>query len=307
MEQYNIPILFIFFNREDIALKAFEMIRSVRPTRLYLSQDGPRIDRGEEEQRKLIRIRKHIIERIDWECTVHQRFMNKNLGCAMGVKTAIDWIFETEKYGIILEDDCVVSKSFFPFMEDILVRYKDDQRIGMVAGTNPIEKYRGRTSFHFSRFKSCWGWATWARAWKNMDMDMTWRETDMMSVINNSGFNSRHNSKWHFQLKCIDRNHVSAWDWQWYFSLAAQNQLCVYPALNLVSNIGNDSEATHTSFGDITRERHELPLPLTAPSIVAPDYHFDKMFDANENRLTTMLARIIPHTLKGYIKRLINR
>lgn len=307
MEQYNIPILFIFFNREDIALKAFEMIRSVRPTRLYLSQDGPRIDRGEEEQRKLIRIRKHIIERIDWECTVHQRFMNKNLGCAMGVKTAIDWIFETEKYGIILEDDCVVSKSFFPFMEDILVRYKDDQRIGMVAGTNPIEKYRGRTSFHFSRFKSCWGWATWARAWKNMDMDMTWRETDMMSVINNSGFNSRHNSKWHFQLKCIDRNHVSAWDWQWYFSLAAQNQLCVYPALNLVSNIGNDSEATHTSFGDITRERHELPLPLTAPSIVAPDYHFDKMFDANENRLTTMLARIMPHTLKGYIKRLINR
>ena len=307
MEQYNIPILFIFFNREDIALKAFEMIRSVRPTRLYLSQDGPRIDRGEEEQRKLIRIRKHIIERIDWECTVHQRFMNKNLGCAMGVKTAIDWIFETEKYGIILEDDCVVSKSFFPFMEDILVRYKDDQRIGMVAGTNPIEKYRGRTSFHFSRFKSCWGWATWARAWKNMDMDMTWRETDMMSVINNSGFNSRHNSKWHFQLKCIDRNHVSAWDWQWYFSLAAQNQLCVYPALNLVSNIGNDSEATHTSFGDITRERHELPLPLTAPSIVAPDYHFDTMFDANENRLTTMLARITPHTLKGYIKRLINR
>ena len=173
MEQYNIPILFIFFNREDIALKAFEMIRSVRPTRLYLSQDGPRIDRGEEEQRKLIRIRKHIIERIDWECTVHQRFMNKNLGCAMGVKTAIDWIFETEKYGIILEDDCVVSKSFFPFMEDILVRYKDDQRIGMVAGTNPIEKYRGRTSFHFSRFKSCWGWATWARAWKNMDMDLS--------------------------------------------------------------------------------------------------------------------------------------
>ena len=307
MEQYNIPILFIFFNREDIALKAFEMIRSVRPTRLYLSQDGPRIDRGEEEQRKLIRIRKHIIERIDWECTVHQRFMNKNLGCAMGVKTAIDWIFETEKYGIILEDDCVVSKSFFPFMEDILVRYKDDQRIGMVAGTNPIEKYRGRTSFHFSRFKSCWGWATWARAWKNMDMDMTWRETDMMSVINNSGFNSRHNSKWHFQLKCIDRNHVSAWDWQWYFSLAAQNQLCVYPAVNLVSNIGKDIEATHPSFGDITRERHELPLPLTAPSIVAPDYHFDKMFDANENRLPTMLARIIPHTLKGYIKRLINR
>ena len=307
MRQYNIPILFIFFNREDIALKTFERIRSARPSRLYLSQDGPRQERGNEEKERVRRIREKIISLIDWECDIHKRFMDKNLGCAMGVKTAIDWMFETESCGIILEDDCVVSDSFFPYMEHVLQRYKDDQRIGMVAGTNPIEKYKGRTSYHFSRFKSCWGWATWSRAWKNMDMDMTWREADKLSVMNNSGFNGRHNSKWRFQLRCIDRHRVSAWDWQWYFSLAAQNQLCVYPAVNLVSNIGNDIEATHTSFGDITRERHELPLPLTAPSIVAPDYHFDKMFDANENRLPTMLARIIPHTLKGYIKRLINR
>ena len=307
MRHYNIPILFIFFNREAIALKAFERIKSAHPATLYLSQDGPRQVRGNEEKEKVIRLREKIISLIDWKCDVHQRFMDVNLGCAKGVKTAIDWMFQTEEYGIVLEDDCIASKSFFPFMEDILIRYKDDQRIGMVAGTNPIEKYHGRTSFHFSCFKSCWGWATWARAWKNMDMDMAWRDTNMLSVINNSGFNGRHNSKWHFQLKCIDRNHVSAWDWQWYFSLAAQNQLCVYPALNLVSNIGNDDEATHTSFSDITIKSRELEFPLVSPSIVAPDYLFDKMFDANENRMIVLLTRILPHSLKCFIKKLISR
>ena len=107
MRQYNIPILFIFFNREDIALKTFERIRSARPSRLYLSQDGPRQERGDEEKERVRRIREKIISLIDWECDIHKRFMDKNLGCAMGVKTAIDWMFETESCGIILHGTCV--------------------------------------------------------------------------------------------------------------------------------------------------------------------------------------------------------
>lgn len=304
---YNIPVLFIFFNRKEIAVEAFRKICLAKPKKLYLSQDGPREAKGEAEKAVVKDTREALLSMIDWECEVHTRFLDNNIGCAMGVKTAIDWMFETEPYGIILEDDCVVSDSFFPYMEAILMKYEDDQRIGMVAGTNPITNFKGRTSYHFSRFKSCWGWATWARAWKNIDMDMTWRQADLASVINNSGFNGRHNSKWRFQLDYIDRNYVSAWDWQWYFSLAAQNQLCVYPAVNLVSNIGNDSEATHTSFSNITLKSGRLDFPLTSPAIVAPDYCFDKMFDANENTFKARLARILPHSLKAIIKKIINR
>ena len=59
--------------------------------------------------------------------------------------------------------------------------------------------------------------------------------------------------------------------------IAAQNQLCVYPALNLVSNIGNDDEATHTSFSDITIKSRELEFPLVAPSIVGSCQYSDKL------------------------------
>lgn len=299
------PILFIFFNRKDIALQTFQRIKAAKPTTLYISQDGARTAKGETEANIVKETRDAIMSMIDWECDVHTRFMTENIGCAQGVKTAIDWMLETEEYGMILEDDCVVSDSFFPYMEDILKRYRNDQRIGMVAGTNPISGFRSNTSFHFSRFKSCWGWGTWARAWKNMNMDMTWRKHDLQTVINNSGFNGRNNSKWKFQLRCIDNDYVSAWDWQWYFSLAAQNQLCVYPAVNLVSNIGNDKEATHTSFGNITLKSGNLTFPLTAPTIVAPNYQFDKMFDANENTLKIKLTRIIPHSIKRIIKNIL--
>ena len=179
-------------------------------------------------------------------------------------------------------------------------------RIGMVAGTNPLKSFKSESSFIFSRFKSCWGWGTWARAWKNMDMNMSWRDTDCESVINNSGFNGEHNSKWYFQLNCIDRKHVSAWDWQWYFSLAAQNQVCVYPSVNLVSNIGNDAEATHTSFSNITLKTGELQFPLKAPCVFAPCYQFERMFSANENSLKTRLARMLPHSVKKIIKTILS-
>lgn len=301
---YNIPILFVFFNRKDIALKAFAEIRKVQPKRIYLAQDGPR---KREEEDTVADVRKAITDTIDWPCEVHTLFRNQNLGCSLGVKTAIDWLMENEECGIVLEDDCIANSSFFRYMEEMLAKYKDDQRIGMVAGSNLIKGFNPRFSYHFSRFKSCWGWATWRRAWQNMDMDMTWRKDHLKDVINNSGFNGQHNSKWRFQLKCIDNDYVSAWDWQWYFTLAAQNQLCIYPAVNLVTNIGNDAEATHTSFGDIAVESKELEFPLQGPSTVVPDVEFDRLFSKNENTLYFQAIRYIPHGVKQRIKNIISK
>lgn len=301
---YNIPILFVFFNRKDIALQAFAQMRKVQPNRVYLAQDGPR---RREESEIVADVRKAITEAIDWPCEVHTLFRETNLGCSLGVKTAIDWLMENEEYGIILEDDCICNASFFKYEEEMLAKYKDDQRIGMVAGSNLVKGFHPRFSYHFSRFKSCWGWGTWRRAWKNMDMNMSWRKNHLKDVINNSGFNGQYNSKWYFQLKCIDNDYVSAWDWQWYFTLAAQNQLCVYPAVNLVTNIGNNNEATHTSFGNISVENKELTFPLKAPGIVAPDADFDRLFSASENTMYYLAIRYIPHSVKQLIKYIIRK
>ena len=132
---YNIPILLVFFTRENTALRTFERIRKVQPKKLYLACDGAREDR-EGEKEVVDNLRDKLLKQVDWECEVKTRFLNKNLGCSLGVSSAIDWLFENEEVGIILEDDCLPQKTFFPFMEEMLVRYKDDDRIGMVDGAN---------------------------------------------------------------------------------------------------------------------------------------------------------------------------
>lgn len=304
---YNTPVLFVIFNRPEIAYKSFLKIREAKPQKLYIAQDGARIDK-EGEKELVLETRKRIMDLIDWPCDVQTLFQEQNLGCGKGVFTAISWLFENEEKGIVLEDDCVVNPSFFNFMEEMLEKYKDDQRIGMVAGSNLIPAYKeNRSSYFFSRYKSCWGWGSWKRAWANMDLEMNWRKDYLMDVVNNSGYYAKGQDKWLHQLKCIDTNYVSAWDWQWFFTLASQNQLCVYPSVNLVSNIGNDADATHTSFGTITYESYELEFPLREPLYVCPNERFDKTFWKEENTLRLRFQRLLPNALKTKLKIILKR
>ena len=304
MERCQIPVLFVIFNRPETSQRSFASIRAARPERLYIASDGPRAHR-EGEAELVARTRESVLAMIDWECEVKTLFQEQNLGCGMGVYPAISWLFEHEERGVVIEDDCVVSASFFPFMAEMLERYAADQRIGMVAGSNPIEAHRTDGSYHFSRFKSCWGWGSWRRAWQHMDLEMSWRGEKTDSVIYNAGYGGRDRAEWLHKLSYIDRGYVSAWDWQWYFSLSAQNQLCIYPARNLVSNEGNDASATHTAVGDICLKRYELDFPLTHPRFVMPDAAFDRAFYRSSNTLYRRLLRWIPYGLKQAVKRCI--
>ena len=135
MVGFRLPVLFVIFNRPEMSQRSFSFIRTAKPNKLYIASDGARLDHpGEEEV--VARTRSSVLAMIDWDCEVQTLFQEQNLGCGPGVYTAISWFFEHEEMGVVIEDDCIVSESFFPFMEQMLTRYATDQRIGMVAGFN---------------------------------------------------------------------------------------------------------------------------------------------------------------------------
>ena len=188
---YNIPILFIIFKRKDVALKSFESIRKIQPKKLYVAGDGPR-SYIQGEAKKVEDTRQAILKAVDWDCEIHTLFQKENLGCCVGVYSAINWLFDNEDKGIIIEDDCVLRDSFYPFAEELLVRYKDDYRIGMIDAANYRQNISIPHSYGFSRYKSTNGWATWKRAWKLMDLNMNWRESAYEdSIIRNMGYKAK--------------------------------------------------------------------------------------------------------------------
>ena len=165
---FKTPVLFLIFNQPEITVETFAIIAKLKPSILYISADGPRNGYSEEHECNLTR--KKVLSMINWKCDVHKRFLSKNVGCKEAVSTGIDWFLKEQKEGIILEYDCVPSRSFFYFCQEMLSRYRNDSRIFSISGTNyQFGNSFGDGDYYYSRIPSVWGWATWERAWKYWD------------------------------------------------------------------------------------------------------------------------------------------
>ena len=164
------PVLFITFNRPEQTLRVLKKIAEYSPKKIYISSDGPRKERNNEKE-IVNDLRMKIKNNINWNCEVFYLFNKNNLGCKKAVSSAIDWFFNNEESGIILEDDCLPSKSFFKFCELMLVKYKNDTRIFHIDGTNFCES-SSHYMYEFSKYALIWGWASWKRAWLKYDLTM---------------------------------------------------------------------------------------------------------------------------------------
>ena len=98
-------------------------------------------------------MRRHapIIEQVDWECEVLTQYAAHNMGCRRRLSSGLDWVFSSVEQAIILEDDCEPHPSFFRYCDELLSKYRDDERIAHVGGSNfQFGHGRTRDSYYFS-------------------------------------------------------------------------------------------------------------------------------------------------------------
>lgn len=243
----NTPVLLIVFNRPETTRRVFEEIRKVKPKELFIAADGPRPDKlGEAERCEEVR---KIVTNVDWDCEVKTLFRSANIGCGLGPSEAITWFFENVEQGIILEDDCLPSISFFTFAECLLNRYKNEENIFLISGTNPLDiKIQTEESYFFTNYAGIWGWATWRRAWKNFDFSMKSWINDKNKEAVSQFFKNKNARDYYIDVfnKTFQENDVSWWDYQWYYARIINKGIGIVPKKNLISNIGFGKNATHT-------------------------------------------------------------
>jgi hypothetical protein len=240
-------VLFLIFNRPDTTKQVFDAIRQAKPPRLYVASDGARVSRDGEAA--LVSHVRQIATAVDWPCEVKTLYREKNLGCKMAVSSGIDWFFENEEQGIILEDDCLPNNDFFMFCEEMLDRYKNVRDIGMVSGFNPLGPSVISNEYFASRNSSIWGWATWRDRWASYDVDMAeWDNQEIKRKIRKSlSFKN-----YLYYRRCFDlikRQSLNTWDYQWTFCLISKNYKTIKPLANLIKNIG--TEGTHAIAEDV--------------------------------------------------------
>ena len=266
-------VLFLVFNRPDTTAQVFEEIRKARPPRLYVASDGAR--EGQEGESEKVEAVRKISTDVDWPCEVKTLFRKENMGCRSAVSEAIDWFFENEEQGIILEDDCVPSQSFFWFCEACLTKYRNDLRVWHVTGTNPLRKSYSpvASSYHFSYYGSIWGWATWRDRWAHYDVDLKVPKREGLFGFVLSIFDKKECPE--VRLRQFGRilQGMDTWDYQWFYTRASNSGLSIVPAVNLIENIGFSENATHTiaSGAQSFLMREEIRFPLKSPPCIVRD------------------------------------
>lgn len=269
-DQLRTPVAFIIFNRPDTTARVFAEIAEARPRKLLVIADGPRPHKSGEAER--CAATRAIIDRVDWDCEVLRNFSDTNLGCRNRVASGIDWVFEEVPEAIILEDDCLPDPTFFRFCEEMLDRYRDDERIAMISGDNFL--FGGLdvgASYYFSRYCHIWGWASWRRAWKFYDRSvLNWPQFRDDGWLDELVPDAAERRYWVSAFDGVYTGRIDTWDYQWALSAWIQGMLSIMPARNLISNIGFGEGATHTTRGSIYADmpRHPLSFPLVHPAII---------------------------------------
>lgn len=282
------PILLIGFNRPDYMAAQIATLRPARPAKIYFAVDGPRADRPEEVA--LCRQVQDCKKLVDWPCEVKTLFREKNLGCKYGVSGAIIWFFENEPEGIILEDDCRPTVDFLRFATEMLVRYRDDGRVGAVCGFNFFNLQSDKSvSYHFSRHMDVWGWASWKRVWAAYDICITDNPVNVATIINDSHA-STYYKRFYGAVANAVRNGLSTWDIQLSLLFLKNSYLSVVPRERLVANVGlADERATHTGgyvyWGREWAKAGSVAFPLNCPDAIVCDEAADRLREQMEGAI----------------------
>lgn len=293
MASTPVPVVFLVFNRPEHTARVFARIREARPAQLFVVADGPRADRPDDAEK--CRQVRELVRKVDWPCELVCDFSETNLGSARRVPSGITNAFRAVEQAIILEDDCLPDTTFFPFCAELLERFRDEPRIGMIGGcTFRSTPPRGLESFYYSIYPHTWGWATWRRAWQMYDHTMSAARLNELASRTASYFPDRAERKyWNHVYAATAAGRNDAWDYRWTASLWAHDCLSVLPASSLVANIGFGPESTHTRDG-FAPPAGAARFPLQAP----PRLERDELADAEAGRRVFRLPSLATRLMR---------
>lgn len=241
------PVLLITFNRPQYVKIMLEALKTSNVRNLFVFRDGPRpFNKTDLDECNAV---KDLIDGIDWDCDVKRNFMQNNLGCGYGPYSAISWAFQYTDRLIILEDDCIPTKTFFLFCERMLNQYKDDSDVRIISGRSQYTSHPifDKCDYVFTQYAPTWGWATWKRVWDGFDL----QDRVIADFFNKGGFknqfaNKRENRYWNYRYKFRVnpmRDSLHIWDYQFGVYSRINGAWGIVPKTNLIKYIG--VEGTH--------------------------------------------------------------
>jgi len=282
MKQTDVPVLYIAFARPEYARQSFNAIKAAKPKKFYFYSNKGREGHGDEiERNEQVR---SMLKEVDWDCELHTWFREESVDVYTSLFGAINWLFQNEDFGIIIEEDCVAAPAFFNFVEQMLSKYMQDERIWMIGGSNYIEGYNPhRHDYIFSHNMFIHGWASWKNRWNRVE----WNNVNFKEMIDEGVFDAVFDTK---QQRQFHKDRILKYDnfvkkthcWDIIFATTGRSRgaLSILPKYNLIKNIG--IEGVHTKNTDISIANNDVTYLKTSydisdePKFVLADVLWDE-------------------------------
>lgn len=301
------PVLFVTFVRPDYARQTWEGIKATKPKTLYFYSNKGRAEKeGEVERNNEIR---SYINEIDWDCDLHIFFREECVNVYDSLRGAIDWLFDNEERGIILEEDCVPTKAFFSFVDQMIEKFKEDKRVWCISGDNIIKQNPSGYDYMFSHLHAMYGWASWRDRWRMVNWDHLYIKETIDEHIYYRLFKSKEQAK--AKEKALSNMEdmlyrTKCWDYIFGLCMDQYHALTVQPKEHLVKNIGvtgqHHTKAKVSQYNCEPNPSAEEYVIAKEPPFVFADFEHDYLtycqllrkpsfFKRVKNRLSSLFER----------------
>lgn len=281
----GVDVLLMAHTRPDLLAEAVAPLRGASVRRVFLAMDGPRPSSPEDP--RLIEACEDVVRAaFEGFAPVEVLRRAQHLGMKRACVEGIDWFLGRVGAGVIIEDDCVIDPTFLDFAAELLDRYGADDRVMGICGALPAGSPPppGGASYGLVRHFGVWGWATWGRAWRCNDPELSSASRREVSAVLRRQPSATVPFRWYWSriVRACRDGRDQNWDFPWLYSAWRHGGVFIRPDRNLVANIGHDERATQTTYADPRLSRiPTVPMvfPLKHPPADSHDFGFDRWHD----------------------------
>lgn len=282
------PIILFAYNRPVHTLKTLEALRNnslAKNSKLIIYLDGPKGNAAPDMLARIKQVR-DVAKSEKWCGEVEVIESKQNLGL---FKSIVNGVTTTiQKFGrvIVLEDDVLVSKGFLEYMNNALDFYENIESVMHISAfTRPeFQELPVQQDTYFFYHTSCWGWATWERAWSLFKPDALLLKREVFKKGGINKLNMDHSFEIFWGLKAISQNKFQSWNYLWHSTVFLNNGYSLHPRKSLVQNIGHDGSGTNcevdTRFahGELNNHVNIEHIPIELNNIILTAYKQNQKF-----------------------------
>jgi len=249
------PVVVFAYNRPKhlgATLRALSKNILAPHVEVFIFVDGPKTD---DDVKRIDEIKKQIANCSGFKSLTAIYRLN-NLGLSSSVIKGVSETLENWESVIVLEDDMITSPYFLEYMNQGLIKYKNNPLVSCIHGYVYPGLKDGSETF-FLRGADCWGWGTWRESWKlfNSNGEFLLNELRNKNLIKEFDFNGSYPFSSMLENQVLGKN--DSWAVRWYASIFLAGKLTLYPTKSLVQNIGMDSSGQNC----INSSNYDVELP----------------------------------------------